>query len=228
MLGQIVYRTGERGRPVPEASKLHGLSVMRVALSPDGFWAERRLKQTGRLFSRRGCRRVLVPKGFDRWDILGRYGLRRVEPTAFLRAHTAKLILAALAREGMRAERCAVALRSDQVQRELVLAAEELCPRVRDICISAPMGGDNLCQRLRWEYGIAVRPDWDQVEGAVRLHAETAAGGGVVLRLFSSELDLGGVSVTASEISGEETEYLPLLAALWESGRLTSQKLEFT
>ena len=227
MLGQLMYDSEKKGRPKPETVGLYGLPVQRVVCSPDGFRAERRLKQAGRLLARAGCRRVLVPEGFCRWEVLRRYGLRPVDPVFFLRVHAVPLVMAGLKRQGKEPERCGVALRGEQMERELAAAAEELCPLVKDVCISVP-GGEVLRDHLRWEYGVAVRPDYPEVDGAVRFHAKTGEKGGIVLNLFPEELDLRGISVRAEGVEPGKTEYLPLLAALWEAGRIQSHELEFT
>ncbi len=210
-----------------EVVELYRLPVRRISLRPDGFWAERQLKRAGRLLARNGSRRVLVPEGFTGWDVLERYGLCPVDPLPFLRNNAAKLVLTGLKRQGMRLERCGVALRGIQMERELVMAAEELCPLVKDVCLSVP-GAEALRDGLRWEYGIAVRPDSDCVDAAVRFHSETMIGGRMVLKLFSEELDLCGISVTGKGIYPKGTQILPLLAALWENGRIGSSELEFT
>ena len=228
MVGQLVYRAGERGRPAAEVIQLYGLPIMRISLSPEGFWAERRLKQAGRLFSRRGSRRVLVPDGFEQWNILQRYGIGPVEPLPFLKAHASNLIIAGMERRGMRKEKSSVALRGTEGEGEMALAAEKLCPVVKDVCISVYRGGNELRNRLRMEYGIAVRPDSDCIDAAVRFHSETPDGGGIVLNLFSENLELNGISVTANGVEAKETQELPLLAALWENGRIDSSDLEFT
>ena len=203
MLGQLIYCAGVRGRPAAELMQLYGLPVMRISLSPEGFWAERRLKQAGRWFSRSGIRRVLVPDGFERWNILQRYGIAPVEPLPFLKAHAAKLAIAALERQGIRKEKSSVALRGIEVEREMAAAAEELCPVIKDLCISVYRGGKELRNRLRMEYGIAVLPDSDCMDAVVRFHSETADGGRIVLNLFSERLDLCGISVTVNGIEPE-------------------------
>lgn len=228
MVGQLMYCAGKRGRPAAEAIQLYGLPIMRISLSPEEFWAERRLKQAGRIFSRRGIRRVLVPDGFEQWNILQRYGIGPVETLPFLKAHAAELIIAAMEKRGIRKEKSSVALRGTEVEREMVLAAEKLCPVIKDVCISVYRGGRELRNRLRMEYGIAVRPDSDCIDAAVRFHSETADGGGIILNLFSEKLDLNGISVTVNGIEANGIQELPLLAALWENGRIDSSQLEFT
>ena len=94
MLAHIVYCSC-RGLLVEE-DRLRGLPVLRICFDPDGFRAEHRLKQAGRMMRRRGIRRALTPEVFDGWGVLGRYGVRRVETAEFLRSQAAGIGLAAL------------------------------------------------------------------------------------------------------------------------------------
>ncbi len=228
MLGQIVYSVRGRGRLRLEETDLHGVPVLRIGVDPEGQWGRYRMKKAGKLLARAGVRRVLVPKDFGAWETLERYALRRVDPMPFLRAHAAELAVAALQRQGNRPEQCAVALRAVRTDRDLVKAAEELCGRVRDVCISVPKGGRQLSDRLRWEYGVAVRPDFECVPGAVRFDPRTWERGGVVVDLFGPAPDPEQIRVRLKGAIGTETEDFSLLAALWEGGKVQKGDLEFT
>ena len=228
MLGQIIFSTAPGRITAPEQTTLHGLSVLRVAVDPDGFWAGHRLRKAAKKLSRAGVRRVLAPEDFQSWQVLEEYGLHPMDPCPFLRANAAPLSVAALKRSGRVPERSAVALRALKADRAVVLAAEELCSQVRELCISAPRGGEALSHRLRWEYGMAVRPDWPEVGGAVRFDRETREQGGCVLNLFLQGLGENQVSVTVPGLKNSETGKISLLAALWEGGKLQKSDLEFT
>ena len=228
MLGQIVYSTGSCGRLRLEEGSIHGRPVLRAKVDPEGYWAKHRLQKAGRLLGRSGVRRVLVPEGFEGWAALEKQGLRRVEPVGFLRAQAAPLTLAALRRREREPERCAVALRSVRADRDVVNAAQELCLQVKDVCISVVRGGEELSEHLRWEYGAAVCPDHPTVAAAVRFDARTGRQGEMVLDLFAPKADLCGGGIALSGINGAETELLPLLAALWEAGKVRKSDLEFT
>lgn len=228
MLGQIVYCGRDGGRLRVEQDNVAGLSVLQVRLDPEGFWARRRMKQAGRLLARAGSRRVLVPETFEDWSALERAGLRRVDPFPFLRGHAAQLAIASLQRQGRAPERCTVALRGARVGRNLAQTARELCPQVRDICITAPKGGEELRRDLRWEFGIAVRPDDEMVPAAVRFDRQTWDRGETVLDLFPPEPELGQVEICLPGLERWETERFSLLAALWEAGKVRKSDLEFT
>lgn len=228
MLGQIIYSANGRGRMRLEEVNTYGLRVLRVQVDPDSCWAKHRLQKASRFFRRSGVRRVLVPDGFEGWAALEKQGLHRVDPVRFLRAQAAPLTLAALRRRAQEPGRCAVALRGIRVDRDVVNAAEELCLQVRDVCISVVRGGQELSDHLRWEYGAAVCPDHPAVSAAVRFDPRTGEQGVVVLDLFSPQPSLGGGGITLSGINQTETELLPLLAALWEVGKVQKRDLEFT
>ncbi|MCI8870031.1 MAG: hypothetical protein HFF39_05735 [Lawsonibacter sp.] len=226
MLGQIVYQAG--ARPRLERAQAGGLRVLRAELDPEGFWGERRLRRAARLLARAGAVRVLVPRGFDRWEALERQGLRRVDPLPFLRAHAAVLAVAALRKAGQDPARCAVALRGERAGRDLERAAHQLCALVREVCVSAPRGGEALSGTLRWEYGVAVRPDFAEVPAAVRFDPGTWAAGGAVLDLFPPSPCLGPVGVSLPGLEAGDGDPLCLLAALWEAGKVDGGALEFT
>ena len=65
------------------------------------------------------------------------------------------------------------------MDRDMVRAAEFLCPRVRELAVSARQGGEELSAWLRREYGMPVRPDGEGITAAVRFD-EAAPGGGVI------------------------------------------------
>lgn len=228
MLGQIVFSAGKRGNGALEETSLHGLSVLRVAVDPDGFWAGHRLHRAGKKLARAGVRRVLVPEEFRHWEKLENWGLGPVDPCPFLQANAASLSVAALRGSGRVPERSSVALRALKADRMVVMAAEELCAQVREVCIAAPRGGEALSRRLRWEYGMAVLPDRKDVSGAVRFAPETWEAGECVLNLFREGLGENRVSITVPGLKNHETGRIFLLAALWEGGKLKKGDLEFT
>lgn len=201
---------------------------MRAKVDPEGYWAKRRIQKVSRLFCRSGVRRVLVPNGFEEWAALEKHGLRRVDPVGFLRAQAAPLAIAALRRQGREPGCCAVALRGIRVDRDVANAAEELCLQVRDVCISVVRGGQELSDYLRWEYGAAVCPDHPAVGAAVRFDPRTGKQGEAVLDLFAPKVSLSGGRVTLLGVNPTETEVLPLIAALWEVGKVQKRDLEFT
>ncbi len=226
MLAQLSYSSHPAG--APERAQIAGLSVLRVQYDPAALFAKHRLRRWGKQLFRAGCRRVLVPEGFDGWEVLRRCGLRPVDPLEFLQAHAAPLTLAALERRGRAPERCAVALRALRTGRGLERAAWELCPRVRELCVSAPRGGEGLCRELQWEFGLAVRPDFEGVGAAVRFDRRTWDAGEQVLELFPEGNWPGAEEISLPGLDPAGCEPLRLYAALWEAGKISRNDLEFT
>ena len=231
MVGQLIITP--LGRGTAEEGRLYGLPVLRGAVDPSGFWGERRLTRAGRSLRRGGALRVLVPRDFARWPLLERLGLRPVETEGFVRAQSAPLALAALERRGVAPDRATVALRGRRADRDMARTAAELCQRVRRLVVDAPAGGEELAVWLRREFGLPILPPGE--EGAVR-----AAGGLLgyqegcprreegALELYGPRPGLAGLTLSAPGLSVEDREDLPLLAALWEGGRLDPGAVKIT
>ena len=226
MLGELVYR--KRGDGRPRRTDRCGLPVLEAAV-PVGGWRERgRVRSAARRLWRQGVVRVLAPPGFSHWDLLTERGMRGVDSVPFLRFYAGELALAALLREGVAPQRGTVALRGRRVDRDMVRAAEFLCPRVRELAVSARQGGEELSAWLRREYGMPVRPDGEGITAAVRFDETAPSGGGVELALYGPAPQLAGICPRAAALEEGDREDLPLLAALWETGRLEDLGLEFT
>ena len=99
MLGELVYCSDRDGKL--RRQERYGLTVLRAEVRPGGWGEAGRLKRTARRLARLGVRRVLVPEGFCRWELLSLWGLEPVDPAPFLRACAGGLALAALRREGI-------------------------------------------------------------------------------------------------------------------------------
>ncbi len=224
MLGQIVWR--ERDTPL-ERVDIEGMPVLRGGISRGKFWRFR-LGRLLRKFRRQGVRRLLVPDDFEGWDTVRKAGLSPVDEIPFLRSIGAELLLILMKKRGFAPDISTVSLRGSRVDRAMTEAAERLVPQVRDISISAPRGGEALQQYLRGEWGMAVRPDGGGAVGVIRFDQSGDRGGDVVISLFSGGVELGGIAPNKGNFPHfYETEPLPLLAALWESGKIGGEKLEF-
>ena len=228
MLGQLVFDGGRGG---PRRALLYGLPVLRCQADPEGFWGERRLKRAGRSLCAGGAVRALVPAGFARWPLLLKLGLRPVDPGAFLRAQAAPLAASLLERQGLAPDRATVALRGRRADGEMLRAALALCPRVRQLTISAPQGGEELAAWLRREYGLPILPADAPAQAALLLQPGTEpedANPCPALTLFGPEPDLAGLRLSAPDLAPTDREDLPLLSALWEGGRLGPEQLKIT
>lgn len=226
MIGQLTLE--ERGSGKPRREELYGLPVLRAGADPEGWLGERRLRRAGRALHRGGIVRALAPEQFGRWEVLRACGLSPVDPVPFLRAQCTPLTLEALERRGLDPERAVVALRGLRADREMVRAAVELCPRVRRLVISAPRGGRELAAWLRREFGVPILPEEERAPVAVRFHPAGERAEETGLALYGPHPDLAGLTVQAPALAREDRAHLPLLAVLWEEGRLERGGLKIT
>jgi len=224
LLGQLVVTSGGRGKAA--AGRLYGIPVLRAEADPEGFWGERRLRRAGRGLRRGGAVRVLAPAQL--LDRLAGFGLCPVNPEQFVRAQGVALALAALERRGLIPGQATVALRGGRVDRDMVRAAEGLCPQVRGLVIDAPRGGEELADRLRWEFGVPVLPGGERGDAALVFQPGGRAVEETALELFGPRPRLGGLRLSAPGLAGEDREDLPLLAALWEGGKLGRNDIKIT
>lgn len=113
-------------------------------------------------------------------------------------------------------------LRGERVTRAMRMSALKLCPEVKNLLIAAPVGGAGLQAELRREYGVPALEDAPGRAPDLAIHFAPSAGGGARI------VDLSGNSPRMDHFSfalreqtlPEDCEGLPLLAALWETGRL--------
>lgn len=224
MIGRLKFTA--RGKGITAPGRLYGLNVLWAEVDPESFWAARRLRKAGLGFRRAGVSRLLVPGDFESWGIVGAMGLRPVETEPLVQAQSAPLALGSLKHRGLAPDRATVALRGSRADRAVRQAAVELCPRVRNLVIDVPRGGRELAQWLRWEFGMPVLPR--EMPGQVGLcfHPDIQGEDEVDLGLYGPSPRLSGLALAAPELAEEDRENLPLLAALWEGGRLGPQDIK--
>ena len=219
MLGLLSY---DEGRTVElERTQLLGMPVLQVHASSGGRWAKYRLGRAARLLTRRGVRRVLVPRSFGCWALLERRGLAGVNPLPLYRAMADRLVLAMLERIGVDPQCACVALRGESVDADLVRTAHMLCPRVRSVTVEAARGGERLMQELYWEFGAVAASQ--TADAAVRFGGAAQEGELVLCGRVPNLLGLG-LEVPELELPGE-MQPLPLLTALWQAGRLGLEEI---
>lgn len=224
MIGQLIWTPGGRGEAT--AGRLYGLPVLRAEADWTGFWGPRRLRRAGRTLRRGGAVRVLVPGNFSQWRLLREAGLRPVDPDLFLRAQSVPLVLAALDRRGLSPDRAVVALRGLRADRDMVRTAVQLCPLVRSLIIDAPRGGLELAQQLRREFGVPILPETERGQAALAFHEGCPLWEADSLELYCPRP--AGLTVSAPSLEEEDQENLPLLAALWEGGKLGPEDIKIT
>ena len=226
MVGQLVLTAGGRGKAV--RGRLYGLPVLRAEADLAGFWGERRLRRAGRELRRGGVLRLLTPPDFPGWPQLERLGLRQVDPESFVRCQAVSLALEALERRGQSPQRATVALRGLRADRDMAWTAAELCPVVRSLIIDAPQGGPELAGWLRREFGMAILPREERGQVALTFQAGCPQTEETSLELFGSRPNLAGLGLTAPALAEEDRGHRPLLAALWEGGKLSQKDIKIT
>ena len=226
LIGQLVISPGGRGKAA--SGRLYGLPVLRAETDPGGFWGAHRLRRAARGLRRGGVLRVLTPPDFDSWPALAGCGLRPVETERFVRAQSVSLALAALQRQGLVPGRSTVALRGLRADRDMARTAAALCPLVRGLVIDAPRGGGELALWLRREFGVPILPEGERGEVALSFQEGCPVPEEASLELWGPRPRLAGLRLSAPELEEADRENLPLLAALWEGGRLAPQDIKIT
>ena len=207
MLGQI--RREDRRKISIEEEQLLGLPVLTLALPDREKGSERRLNKGVRLLRSYKVTRVLAPAGFNDWPALYERGLRAVDTAALRCALTPAWVAASLAAKGISPGNAVLRLSGSRESPELVRVALALCPMVRNLVINTPNGG--LSARLGREFGLPVLP-----ARSVQAHLDLT---------FDPAPILTGRFTLQSAPLPKELEALPLLTALWESGRIKTEEI---
>ena len=222
MTGHIVPGAGNRFLVRLSRERLLGLPLLRGEV-PGRELTPRRVRRAARALRKAGVVRVMAPEGFPLWEEILVQGLRPVETGELCRTLAVPIALAALAGDGVPLRQASVALRGDRVTRALRAAALELCPLVRQLLVEVPAGGEGLQRELSREFGLPV------VEGGPERRAHltlcfSRPGGGERGRIADLSGETPGLeeyrfSLRDAALPGDAAA-LPLLSALWASGRL--------
>lgn len=227
MVGWLAEEERKGRRAALERTGVAGLTVLRAGVPLPRKLRERtalrRLDRAAELLARAGVRRVLTRSDFPWWEGLEAHGLRPVDPEPLCQALAAPLALAALKRQGIPPAAGTVALSGRRVSRPLFQAAMILCPQVRTLVIDAPDGGDELAGELRRTYGAAALTGPGGRLAQVRLSFSPGEGKG--LRLWGPAPDLDGFALASPLDLPAELAPLPLLAVLWEEGRIPAKEI---
>lgn len=189
----------------------------------------RRAGTAARRLRRAGVTRVVLPERFAWGAQLERQGLRPVSTLSLRRRLAADWVRGALAEAGVSPAGARVAVSAAQMTGELVRTVTELSLRHRYVLLDVPYGGEELCRRLRREYGISLLlgPDRPQLEAADALvlfdpRTDLRRTGGVTLPLYDEAAPMGALSLPPAleEQLPEGADRGQLLAALLEAGAL--------
>ena len=110
----------------------------------------------------------------------------------------------------------------------LARTAAQLCPLVRRLVVEAPRGGEDLALWLHREFGVPVLPPAEQGAVALRFQGDCPRREDAALELYGPRPGLAGLSLSAPGLAEEDREDLPLLAALWEGGKLGPEDIKIT
>ena len=223
MIGHILYGSPALWTRL-ERERVLGLPLLRALAPGGGAGAVRR---AARALRRRGIRRALAPPGFPDWAALEAQGVRPVETGELCRALAPAIALAGLEGLGIPRWEGVVALRGERATRALRQAALALCPQVKGVVVDVPAGGEALRRELRREHGLPALEDGPGRRAHLALHFSPAAGRGEpVADLAGADPALEGFSfaLEGAELPGGLAP-LPLLSALWESGRLGLERV---
>ena len=218
MIGRVRFEEG-RSRIHWEQELLHGIAVCSVTFyEPETTrpeLTERRLRKMEKLFRNEGVTRVLLPSSFPY-----RHLLRQVQPVSvgnLYRCFADLLVLEILKRRGIDQVFARVALMGPRLCLELCETAKRLCRAVREVRIDVPSGeGARFARLLQREYGLPVMPSSAAVDAVVCFGPERGAD----LILWGDEPDLYGMRLAAENIEVPYEIEQPMLALLWEQGRL--------
>lgn len=209
-----LWEAGERRffpRYVPEAPL--GLPVLRAELPPG--LSPRRLERVAGNLRKRGIRRYFTAPAFQ--DV-ALPGLSPVDPLPLLRAKGDALALALL--EGVPLRERRVAIRGEKADLLACQLATALCPRVGMLLLDFDRGEEDLRDLLRREQGAAAPTLGGGFAPQVSLElSPRPAGEGETLQLWGRPR-LAGLTLTVELPLPSDCDPLPLLALLWETGRI--------
>ena len=144
-----------------------------------------------------------------------------MDPALLCRAAADRLVLTELERRGVEKECACVALRGEFMDEDLIRTARLLCPKVRAVLVQVKWGGERLTRELYREFGV-VAPPGAKGDVAVRFSGKGDSGELVLC----GQPELLGLRLEPVRITlPEGLEALPLMAALWQAGRLSLDEL---
>ena len=202
--------------------------VVRGPRTPEAS-LRRRVSSAAKRMRKMGVTRAVLPEDFAYGVQLEKYGVRPVSTLALRRRLASDWVRQGLAERGVSPGGARIAVSAAQMTGELVRAVTELSLRHRYVLLDVPYGGEELCRRLRREYGVSLLlgPDREQLEGADALvlfdpRADLRRRDGVTLPLYDEAAPMGGVSLPPAleERLPEGAGRGQLLAALVEAGVL--------
>lgn len=228
MVGLLQWKDGgRRPRPVRlrEITVLHSRFLCAELPRHTGMSAraaERRVRQAGKKLLHQGVERVVLPTDVSAAALPE--GLRPVGTLPLRRALAADWCGALLRLRGTDPGGARVLVTADALSAEVVRTVTELALRHRYLLLEVPYGGEELCRRLRREYGVSVllHPGAGETAALQLAFDPTERRGNAFLPLYDEAFPLPRL-LLPPELEARlpsEAERGQLLSVLWEQGAL--------
>ena len=209
MLGLIVWQqigAGKRLRTVTvEETAILRVPFLRVEVSRSPRTRpgtlERRMIRAAQKLRQAGVSRTVLPADYPVSLWPRRYGVEVISTLSLRRSLAVELVRRITAERGLPPGRVRVAVTAGQMTGELVKTVTELALGYRYVMLDVPYGGEELCRRLRREYGVSLllQPDREQMEAAQ------------VLVAFDRRTDLSGENEAVVALyEGADASFPPL------------------
>ena len=193
MVGMMLWEpSGHWTRPVTlkEVSVLH-IRFLCARMAQDRrrnpLTERRRLRTAGKKLLRQRVEQVVLPAGASAEALPE--GLRPVETLSLRRAIAADWCGELLRFRGENPAGARVLITADALSGEVVRTVTELALRHRYLILKVPFGGEELCRRLRREYGVSIllNPETEREPVSVHMAFDPteAQGGGFSARSLS-------------------------------------------
>lgn len=238
MFGYIVYESGER-RGRMAFRNLLGVRVLEAAVPGRrrlyGAMAARRLAAAMR---KAGVTQAVFPRDFPFAESFWRKGVLPVSTLELYRALAGRAVKEAMTALSLSPGEVTVAVLADRVTVQVEELITELCMTARYVVLQASRGGEDLCRRLKGEYGVSVlyNPGRSQVEEADLLvelappPPELRFQGRLILPLYDGERVVcrSGIRLELPPKAAEAAagcEAAQLLAVLYRSGVLQKYQI---
>lgn len=162
---------------------------------------ERRLIRAAQKLRQAGVRYTVLPADYPPSQWPQRHGVGVVSTLSLRRSLAVELVRRITAERGLPPGSVRIAVTAGQMTGELVKTVTELTLGYRYVMLDVPYGGEELCRRLRREYGVSLllQPSREQLEEAQ------------VLVSFDRRTDLtGNNEAVVALYEGAESTFPPL------------------
>ena len=162
---------------------------------------ERRMIRAAQKLRQAGVRYTVLPADYPPSQWPQRHGVGVVSTLSLRRSLAVELVRRITAERGLPPGSVRIAVTAGQMTGELVKTVTELTLGYRYVMLDVPYGGEELCRRLRREYGVSLllQPSREQLEEAQ------------VLVSFDRRTDLSGNNEAVVALyEGAESAFPPL------------------